>query len=126
MIKVAEAYPEEMFATVPQTLSWSHFIELVSIEDPVKRLFYQQMSVEGNWSIRILRQKEDSMLFERTAISAKPEGEILKTLQSVSNADIAPDLVFKNTYIFPPASSQCNTGYWLAGKRYFGIEVENF
>ena len=33
MIKVAEAYNEEMFATVSQTLSWSHFIELISIEN---------------------------------------------------------------------------------------------
>ena len=41
MIKVAEAYSEEMFATLSQTLSWSHFIELVAIEDTAKRLFYQ-------------------------------------------------------------------------------------
>jgi hypothetical protein len=41
MVKVAEAYTEEMFATVSQTLSWSRFIELVSIEDNTKRLFYQ-------------------------------------------------------------------------------------
>ncbi|GHT77617.1 hypothetical protein AGMMS50262_19110 [Bacteroidia bacterium] len=57
MIKVAEAYPEEMFATVSQTLSWSHFIELISIEDSTKRLFYQQMSIVENWSVRTLRQK---------------------------------------------------------------------
>ena len=43
MIKVAEAYTEEKFATLSQTLSWSHFIELVSIENSTKRLFYQQM-----------------------------------------------------------------------------------
>jgi hypothetical protein len=40
-----EAYPEEMFATVSQALSWSHFIELISIEDQTTRLFYQQMSI---------------------------------------------------------------------------------
>ena len=99
MIKVAETYPEEMFATVSQTLSWSHLIELASIEDRAKRLFYQQMSVVEHWSLRTLRQKEDSMLFERTAIAAKPEDEILHALQKTSNADISPDLVFKSTYI---------------------------
>jgi len=81
MVKVAEAYTEEMFATLSQTLSWSHFIELVSIEDNTKRLFYQQMCIAEKWSVRILRQKQDTMLFERTAIAAKPEDEILQTLQ---------------------------------------------
>jgi predicted nuclease of restriction endonuclease-like (RecB) superfamily len=99
MVKVAEAYPEGMFATLSQTLSWSHFIELVSIEDRTKRLFYQQMCIVENWSVRTLRQKEDSMLFERTAIATKPEDEILQTLQSATNANICPDLVFKSTYI---------------------------
>jgi len=99
MMKVAENYSEEMFATVSQTLSWSHFIELVSIEDPVKRLFYQQMSIVERWSIRTLRQKEDAMLFERTAIAAKPEDVILNTLQTADNTNLSPDLVFKNSYI---------------------------
>ena len=44
MMKVARYYSdEEMFATVSQTLTWSHFLELVTIEDNNKRLFYQQM-----------------------------------------------------------------------------------
>jgi predicted nuclease of restriction endonuclease-like (RecB) superfamily len=99
MIKVAEMYDEKMFATLSQTLSWSHFIELVSIESPVKRLFYQQMSIVENWSVRTLRQKEDSMLFERTAIASKPDDEILQMLQKADNTNLSPDLVFKNTYI---------------------------
>ncbi|KAA6320540.1 hypothetical protein EZS27_029699, partial [termite gut metagenome] len=99
MIKVAEAYNEEMFATVSQTLSWSHFIELVAIEDCTKRMFYQQMCIAEKWSIRTLRQKEDVMLFERTAIAAKPEDVILQTLQETENTNLSPDLVFKNTYI---------------------------
>jgi predicted nuclease of restriction endonuclease-like (RecB) superfamily len=99
MIKVAEAYDERKFATLSQTLSWSHFIELVAIENPVKRLFYQQMCIIENWSIRTLRQKEDTMLFERTAIAAKPEDEILQTLQKTDNTNISPDLVFKSTYV---------------------------
>ncbi|MDR0970409.1 MAG: PDDEXK nuclease domain-containing protein [Lentimicrobiaceae bacterium] len=100
MIKVANAYRDgEKFATLSRTLSWSHFIELVSIEDSTKRLFYQQMSVVENWSIRTLRQKQDSMLFERTLIAAKPEDEIIKTLQTTTKTNISPDLVFKNSYI---------------------------
>jgi predicted nuclease of restriction endonuclease-like (RecB) superfamily len=88
-----------MFATLSQTLSWSHFIELVSIEDSTKRLFYQQMSIVENWSVRTLRQKQDGMLFERTAIAAKPEDEIIKTLRTTIKTNINPDLVFKSSYI---------------------------
>ncbi|MDR3226441.1 MAG: DUF1016 N-terminal domain-containing protein, partial [Prevotellaceae bacterium] len=88
-------YGQQILATLSQTLSWSHFIELVSIEDRTKRLFYQQMCIVENWSVRTLRQKEDSLLFERTAIATKPEDEILQTLQSATNANICPDLVFK-------------------------------
>jgi len=99
MIKVAETYSEEIFATLSQTLSWSHFIELAAIENPAKRLFYQQMCIIENWSVRTLRQKEDTMLFERTAIAVKPDDKILETLQTANNANISPDLVFKSTYI---------------------------
>ena len=99
MIKVAQAYSEEMFATLSQTLTWSHFIELIAIENPAKRLFYQQMCALENWSVRALRQKEDSMLFERTAIAANPDETIIQTLQKIDNTDISPDLVFKSTYV---------------------------
>jgi len=99
MIKVADAYDERKFATLSQTLSWSHFIELVAIENPAKRQFYQQMCILENWSVRTLRQKEDTMLFERTAIAAKPEDEILQILQTTNSTNIPPDLVFKSTYV---------------------------
>jgi len=99
MMKVAEAYSEEIFVTLSQRLSWSHFIELVSIEDPIKRLFYQQMCTAEHWSIRTLRQKEDTMLYERTVIAAKPEDVILHTLQKIDNTNVSPDLVFKSSYI---------------------------
>ena len=99
MMKVAEVYDEEMFATLSRTLSWSHFIELVAIENNTKRLFYQQMCIAENWSVRTLRLKEDSMLFERTAIAAKSEEVILQTLQTTDNTTISPDLVFKSSYI---------------------------
>lgn len=99
MIKIAQTYNEKIFATLSQELSWSHFIELVSIENTTKRLFYQQMCIVENWSVRTLRQKEDSMLFERTAISTKSDDEILQTLHKTNNTNLSPDLVFKNTYI---------------------------
>ncbi|MFV0555439.1 MAG: DUF1016 N-terminal domain-containing protein [Mangrovibacterium sp.] len=87
MIKVAEIFPKEMFATLSQTLSWSHFIELISIEDPTKRLFYQQMTVVEKWSVRTLRQKEDAMLFERTIIASKPDDVIVQSLEKTTESE---------------------------------------
>lgn len=52
MMKVANIYSDiEMFATLSQTLTWGHFIELITIENPTKRLFYQQMGIAEHWSI---------------------------------------------------------------------------
>ena len=60
MMKVAHLYNNrEMFAMLSQTLSWCHFIELVTIEDPTKRLFYQQMGIAEHWSVQQLRDKQD-------------------------------------------------------------------
>jgi predicted nuclease of restriction endonuclease-like (RecB) superfamily len=98
MIKVASEYDSEMFATLSQTLTWSHFIELVTIEDKTKRLFYQQMSVLEHWSVRTLRQKQDAMLFERTLIAKKPD-KIIKSALEKSKTDLSPDLVFRNSYV---------------------------
>ena len=79
MMKVARFYSdEEMFATLSQTLTWSHFLELVTIEDNNKRLFYQQMGIAEHWSVRQLRDKQDEMAYERSLIAVKPEDEIVK------------------------------------------------
>ena len=42
------AYGQKILATLSQTLTWSHFIELITIKDDTKRLFYQQMGIAGN------------------------------------------------------------------------------
>ena len=71
MMKVARIYhDEEMFATLSQTLTWSHFLELISIEDGTKRLFYQQMGIAEHWSVRQLRDKQDQMVYERSLLAA--------------------------------------------------------
>ncbi len=88
-----------MFATLSQTLSWSHFLELITIEDKAKRLFYQQMGIIEHWSIRTLREKQDSMAYERSLIAAKPEDEAMKTLEEITPQHMEPDVVLKNSYV---------------------------
>ncbi|MDR7211363.1 putative nuclease of restriction endonuclease-like (RecB) superfamily [Flavobacterium piscis] len=85
--------------TVCAKLTWSHIKSLIYIEDYIKREFYIQMSIHEHWSVRTLQERIDSMLFERTAISKKPEETIIKDLNLLkSEKQISPDLTFRDPY----------------------------
>ncbi len=100
MMKVARLYNDrEMFAMLSQTLSWSHFLELVTIEDPTKRLFYQQMGIAEHWSVQQLRDQQDGMAYERSLIAAKPNDEIVQTLENITPQHTEPDVVMKSSYV---------------------------
>ena len=80
-------------------LSWSHFIEIISLQDEVKREFYLTMSINENWGRDTLRNKIDGMLYERSVISGKPDEFIKKELANMRNGvNFSPDLVFKSPY----------------------------
>lgn len=69
MIRFAEAFPdEEVVQGLVPVLSWTHLRLIIYIDDPLKRDFYAEMCRIERWSTRILQQKIDSMLFERTAL----------------------------------------------------------
>jgi len=85
--------------TLCTKLTWSHFREIIYIEDSLKREFYTQMSIHERWSVRTLQNRIDSMLFERTAISKKPEQTIINDLELIKNEkQISPDLTFRDPY----------------------------
>lgn len=81
MAKFYTLLPDEgIVATLSQQLSWSHFVELIKLDDALKREFYIQMCADGRWSVRTLRERMESMLFERTAISKQPDALIRQEL----------------------------------------------
>ncbi len=85
--------------TVCAQLSWSHIRTLIYIEDHIKREFYLQMCKHERWSVRTLQERIDSMLFERTAISKKPEETIINELKVLETENkISPDLAFRDPY----------------------------
>lgn len=85
--------------TLCAQLSWSHMRNLIYIENPIKREFYIQMTVHERWSVRTLQERMDSMLFERTAISKKPEQTIVNELKILeTEKKISPDLAFRDPY----------------------------
>lgn len=100
IMQFAELFPDfQIVVPLARQLSWSHFLILFPIKDPLSREFYLTMSVSEKWTKRTLRNKIDSMLYERTAISSKPE-EVIKTeLANLRDNEIlSPDLVFKSPY----------------------------
>jgi uncharacterized protein (TIGR01619 family) len=60
-------YGQEIFVALSKELGWSHFVELLPLNKPMQRDFYAEMCRIGHWSVRTLRHKIGSMLYERTA-----------------------------------------------------------
>ncbi|MGR3317261.1 MAG: PDDEXK nuclease domain-containing protein [Candidatus Anammoxibacter sp.] len=87
-------------ATLWRQLSWSHFKILIPLKTDLERDFYAQMCRVEKWSVRTLRQKIDGMLFDRTAISKKPDELAKLELKALEEQDkLSPDLVFKDHYV---------------------------
>ena len=101
MMQFAEVFPDrEIVATLSRQLSWSHFSELLPLKEPLQREFYAEMCRVERWSVRTLRDKIGSMLYERTAISRKPEEVARAELAQLSEDDqLTPALVFKDPYV---------------------------
>lgn len=64
------------------SLSFSHFVELIEVEDPIKRTFYELECVKGHWSVRELRRQINTLYFERSGISGNPAQMSVKTQSS--------------------------------------------
>lgn len=101
MVKFIECFPDAgIVATLSRQLSWSHFRELLPLDKPLQRDFYAEMCRVERWSVRTLRQKIASMLYERTALSKKPAELARLELQTLREEDrLTPDLVFRDPYL---------------------------
>ncbi|MFZ1241999.1 MAG: PDDEXK nuclease domain-containing protein, partial [Anaerolineae bacterium] len=101
MVKFVEPFPDETILHALCTkLSWSHFRLLIGMNDRVKRDFYAEMCRIEGWSTRTLEKKIGSMLYERTALSRKPEILIEQELAALRETDrLTPDLVFRDPYL---------------------------
>jgi len=101
MLRVATTFPDKaIFSTLSRKLGWSHFVEISPLKDPLQREFYAQMASTERWSVRTLRERINSMLYERTALSKKPEELITQELEKLRDAQrISPALIMRDPYI---------------------------
>ena len=100
MMQFAQEFPDEQIvASVMRQLSWTHILQVLSLKDSLQREFYLTLAASERWSVRQLRKEIDGMLYERTAISGKPDQFIKKELSELRDNDtLTSDLVFKSPY----------------------------
>jgi len=90
-------------------LSWSHYCELLKVEEPLTRSFYEKEAVQNNWSVRELKRQINSMLFERLALSkdAKAVMRMAKKGQIIER----PEDAIKDPYILEFLNLKEETSY---------------
>jgi predicted nuclease of restriction endonuclease-like (RecB) superfamily len=101
MIRFAEVFPDfEIVSALRTQLGWTHFRQLIALDEALKRDFYAEMCRVECWSTRTLEKKIQSCLFERTALSRKPDKLIEQEVRALRAEDkLTPDLVFRDPYI---------------------------
>lgn len=99
-IRAAYTFTEnEIVYAVRTQLSWTHLRSLMFIEDKLKRSFYIEMARIEHWDTRTLDSKIDSMFYERTVLSRKPEDVIKMELEKIKSTNtLTPDVVFRSSY----------------------------
>ena len=100
MMRFAEVFPDEQIVSaLRRELSWTHFKEIIYLDDPLKREFYAELCRIERWSTRTLQHKIGHLLFERTAVSKKPDELIADDIAALRDEDrMTPDLVFRDPY----------------------------
>lgn len=100
-LRIAKTFPDkEIIYALSRQLSWTHFRTVMYLNDSLKREFYIEMTKIERWNTRTLSSKINSMLYERTAISKKPEELIKEELKKLREENqLSLDLVFRDPYI---------------------------
>ena len=98
MMQFAETFPDR--ATVENlsaTLSWSHFVEILALREPVEREFYATLCHASRWSVRGLRREIAGALFTRTALSRNTDELMRQELAQLRDEDKwTPELVLRD------------------------------
>ena len=90
----------EIVYALRRQLTWTHIRSIIYMDDPLKRDFYIEMTKLEKWSSRQLKERISSLLYERTAISKKPDETISKELKQLKDGkDISMDFVFRDPYV---------------------------
>lgn len=90
--------PDAHYFNLFNRISYTHFAELIRVDEPLKRLFYELECVKGTWSVKELKRQIGSLLYERTGLSANKE-KLLAMVQAAPATHTFPDII-RDPYIF--------------------------
>ncbi len=91
---------EKIVHSLSTQLTWTHLKTLIYIEDELKRTFYIEMTKLDKWSTRTLNDRIDSMLYERTVLSKKPDELISYEIEKLKEGVVTPKYYFKRPIYF--------------------------
>ncbi|MDO8929927.1 MAG: PDDEXK nuclease domain-containing protein [Bacteroidota bacterium] len=90
--------PDHHYTKLFSAISYSHFVELIRIDEPLMRLFYENECVKNTWSVKELKRHIGSLLYERTGLSKNKE----LLLNSLKSDELQPKFsdIIRDPYIF--------------------------
>lgn len=89
-------YPKSQ--TLSDLLTWSHYVELLKIDDPLERAFYEKEAENERWGVRELKRQMKSMLFHRMALSTE-KSEVMRLAKEGQIIE-RPEDILKEPYVF--------------------------
>ncbi|HYW09323.1 MAG TPA: PDDEXK nuclease domain-containing protein [Longimicrobium sp.] len=101
MVRFAQTFPDEaIVSALRRQLSWTHFKALIYVDDALKRDFYAELCRLEGWSSRQLRERMQSLLYERSALSRKPDETIRHDLDTLrKEGRPSPATLLKDPYL---------------------------
>lgn len=99
MMQFANIFEKEKVVTLSRELSWSHILALLPLQDGIKVDFYIQLCKADRWSVRTLRERIDSMLYERIALSKQPDELIKYELENTEQEQFSKNMILKDPYL---------------------------
>lgn len=84
--------------TLSRKLTWSHYCELLKVDDDLAREFYEKQAISENWTIRELRRQKKTGLFHRIAIG-KDKSKVLELSKKGQSVQLEEDFI-KNPHVF--------------------------
>jgi predicted nuclease of restriction endonuclease-like (RecB) superfamily len=97
--KFEAALPTPLGRQALLRLSWSHLIELIRLDDPWKRAFYENECLRGSWSKRELQRQISSLLYERTGLSLDKQAVIERGRRQASAARVQISELIRDPYV---------------------------
>jgi predicted nuclease of restriction endonuclease-like (RecB) superfamily len=86
------------FVRLFQEIPWVHFIELIRMDDPLRRAFYEVETLKNRWSLRELKRQINSLLYERVGLSRDKDGVL--ALAKEGEVVTTPAEMVRDPYVF--------------------------